>query len=106
MRRLQPVAVMSWTDQAACRDVSEDVFFPPKNEAGKADKVLEAKSVCRRCPVILECRAHAFSYPETVGIWGGLLPIERGFRSYLAYRTTFTPAHVAWLIEGGDLDEW
>lgn len=37
----------------------------------------EAKSVCRRCPVIGECRDYALANPSVSGTWGGLTEQER-----------------------------
>ena len=35
-----------------------------------------AKDVCRRCPVLAQCRAHGLAC-EDYGIWGGLTAKER-----------------------------
>ena len=37
----------------------------------------KAKEVCRRCPVIEECRRHALATHEPYGVWGGLSESER-----------------------------
>ena len=36
-----------------------------------------AKEMCRRCPVINQCRSHALEVGEPYGIWGGLSETER-----------------------------
>ncbi len=36
-----------------------------------------AKEMCRRCPVIEQCRSHALEVGEPYGIWGGLSETER-----------------------------
>jgi WhiB family redox-sensing transcriptional regulator len=33
--------------------------------------------MCRRCPVMAQCRAHALEVGESYGIWGGLSESER-----------------------------
>jgi WhiB family redox-sensing transcriptional regulator len=33
--------------------------------------------MCRRCPVMAQCRAHALEVGEPYGIWGGLSESER-----------------------------
>ncbi|HEX5116122.1 MAG TPA: WhiB family transcriptional regulator [Pseudonocardiaceae bacterium] len=36
------------------------------------------KAVCRSCPVLRQCRAHALAVREPYGIWGGPSRLERG----------------------------
>jgi WhiB family redox-sensing transcriptional regulator len=68
-----------WPDRAACRGYPQHVFFPEKGESTS-----EAKAVCARCPVLVECAAWARSAPEHYGIWGGLSPkARRGDRIWL-----------------------
>lgn len=69
----------SWQLQAACRDVSNAVFFHPENERGNARALREeqAKAVCRRCPVMTLCREYALNVAEPYGVWGGLGEHER-----------------------------
>ncbi|GAS92660.1 WhiB family transcriptional regulator [Mycolicibacterium brisbanense] len=53
-----------WRDQAACRDMDPELFFPlPSDLAGRE----AAFQVCDRCPVRVECRAVA----QRFGVWGG-----------------------------------
>jgi WhiB family transcriptional regulator, redox-sensing transcriptional regulator len=60
-----------WFDDAACRDVGTDVFFPT-SEA----HATEAKAICAVCPVREECLEHALeTRPD--GVWGGLTATER-----------------------------
>jgi WhiB family transcriptional regulator, redox-sensing transcriptional regulator len=33
--------------------------------------------MCRQCPVVAQCRAHALAVGEPYGIWGGLSESER-----------------------------
>jgi WhiB family redox-sensing transcriptional regulator len=61
-----------WFDDAACRDVGTDVFFPvSESQAG------EAKAICATCPVRDECLEFALETRPGDGVWGGLTPTER-----------------------------
>jgi WhiB family redox-sensing transcriptional regulator len=68
-----------WREEANCIGVDLEIFFPdiPTNRSS-----LEAKVLCRACPVSLECLEEALAQPEEFGIFGGLSPYERqGLRS-------------------------
>jgi hypothetical protein len=68
---------VTWKTRAACRDFPPEridaVWFSPK------DDYVEAKDVCSRCPVILDCRTAGRH--ERWGVWGGLAPKDRGVRA-------------------------
>ena len=51
----------------------------PDGERGRAraDREQRAKELCRRCPVIAQCRAHALAVGEPFGVWGGLSESDR-----------------------------
>lgn len=68
-----------WQLHAACRDLRSSRFFHPDNERGerRARRERQAKAVCRRCPVIAQCREHALKAQEPYGVWGGLGEQER-----------------------------
>src|SRR5438270_4777966 len=61
-----------WRDQAACRGLDVDAFFPD-DDAGTA----EAKAVCARCPVRTACLEFALAARQDDGVWGGLTAAER-----------------------------
>jgi WhiB family redox-sensing transcriptional regulator len=61
-----------WFDDAACRGVDTDVFFPVSD--AHAD---EAKAICATCPVREQCLEFALETRPAEGVWGGLTPIER-----------------------------
>jgi WhiB family transcriptional regulator, redox-sensing transcriptional regulator len=68
---------MSWRDQAACRSVDGEIFFPI-GETGTAVRlqIMQAKTLCRSCPVLDKCREWAIDdLPD--GIAGGLTADER-----------------------------
>ncbi|MFC9835932.1 WhiB family transcriptional regulator [Rhodococcus sp. NPDC127530] len=68
-----------WQIHARCRGVESSVFFHPDGERGNArsNRERRAKAICRRCPVLVECRDHALNVTEPFGIWGGLTASER-----------------------------
>ena len=57
---------LSWQDDAACRGMGTDVFFPLPG--GRAEA---AQRVCSRCPVRSWCAD--YGRDEQHGIWGGVL---------------------------------
>lgn len=76
----EPVAdTWGWQQAGLCRSRSSELFFHPEGERGTAKRTREerAKEVCRNCPVIAECRAHALTVQEPYGVWGGLTEEER-----------------------------
>ncbi len=59
-------------DDAACRDVDTEVFFPAsESQAGPA------QAICAVCPVREECLEYALETRPGDGVWGGLTPTER-----------------------------
>lgn len=73
-----------WMADAACRGANPEVWFPT-NASGKSrrsrfiDADIEyARSICIGCPVREDCLSYARATGELQGIWGGLLPEERG----------------------------
>lgn len=67
-----------WQDQALCRRVDAERFFNDDRVARKDQRRREvaAKRVCRHCPVVQDCLAHAL-HSEAHGVWGGLTAAER-----------------------------
>ncbi|WP_138945273.1 WhiB family transcriptional regulator [Plantibacter sp. M259] len=63
---------MSWEDDALCRTVSPDEFFP---ELGGSASY--ARQVCELCAVTSSCLAYALRRGEKWGVWGGTTPQER-----------------------------
>ncbi len=63
-----------WRAWAECAGLDTEIFYPePLTPDTKAD----AKAVCARCPVRLDCLAEAIAANEPFGIRGGLTPRER-----------------------------
>jgi WhiB family redox-sensing transcriptional regulator len=63
---------LEWQEEALCREVDGDMFFPLKGGSTRA-----AKAVCRRCPVTLSCLEWALDTNERHGIYGGYSERER-----------------------------
>lgn len=55
-----------------CGQADPEAFYP---EPGSSS--VEAKKVCRHCPVRVECLRWALETREQWGVWGGLSARER-----------------------------
>jgi WhiB family redox-sensing transcriptional regulator len=66
-----------WRDQAACREVDPELFFPIGHGPAAQAQIVDAKAVCARCPVVQECLAWALETGQDAGVWGGLTEEER-----------------------------
>jgi WhiB family transcriptional regulator, redox-sensing transcriptional regulator len=67
-----------WLDQAACRELDPERFFP---ESGEHTKAAEAKATCASCQVRDQCLDLAVKAAGGLdadhGVFGGTLPAER-----------------------------
>lgn len=61
-----------WTDGALCTQVDADLWFPVQGASTK-----EARAICARCDVRLQCLEYALAHNERTGIWGGLTERQR-----------------------------
>lgn len=71
---------ITWQELALCRGADANLFFAPQHQESKEERLAredEAKSICARCPVRVECLAFALATREPHGIWGGMNEIER-----------------------------
>jgi WhiB family redox-sensing transcriptional regulator len=70
---------LGWMDEAACKGMATDRFFPEQGEGRKAS---EAKAICAGCQVQEPCRELAVRGADSLdsdhGIFGGTVPTERG----------------------------
>ena len=72
MTLTNPRTDTAWRQEAACRDLDTDLFFPvTEEEAGPA------KAVCATCPVREACLEFALLTRQDDGVWGGLDGAER-----------------------------
>ena len=62
----------TWREQAACRHVPVEIFFPAVEHEAE-----EAKAVCNSCLVQAPCLEFSFEANERFGVWGGLTSQER-----------------------------
>jgi WhiB family transcriptional regulator, redox-sensing transcriptional regulator len=68
---------MDWRHRAICRDEDPELFFPVGTSGPALLQIAEAKSVCRRCPVVSECLTWALESGQDAGVWGGMSEDER-----------------------------
>ena len=68
---------MDWRHHAACREVDPELFFPIGNTGPALLQIDEAKTVCRRCPVMDSCLQWALESGQDSGVWGGMSEDER-----------------------------
>lgn len=74
---MKPVDRDHWIEDALCRGLDAEVFFP----VSTADnKYREAKLICRQCKVKKQCLSlviHLPDHDDKWGVFGGLDPHER-----------------------------
>jgi len=63
-----------WMASAVCSQIGGDMWFAEKSEWAT---VVQAKILCRQCPVRTQCLAYAMENNERFGVWGGLSPRQR-----------------------------
>lgn len=68
---------LGWRDQASCRHVDTNLFFPAGTTGDAQGQVEAAKAVCRSCPVQVACLEFAIATGQDDGIWGGKDEAER-----------------------------
>ncbi|QDQ95069.1 WhiB family transcriptional regulator [Rhodococcus sp. WB9] len=72
-----PVGREDWRLHARCRGMDIAVFYSGDDyHHSQRRQEQVAKTICRQCPVITECRECAIHFGEQHGIWGGLNPRE------------------------------
>lgn len=67
----------TWRDDAACRDMDVNTFFPPK---GRNDLIDAALGICAGCPVKRQCLHYELTtvtYADSHGVVGGTTEKER-----------------------------
>lgn len=69
----------AWQLVGACRKEDSELFFHPEGERGSraVNRENAAKAICVRCPVLVECAAHALAVREPYGVWGGMTEHDR-----------------------------
>lgn len=69
---VKPGLSTAWKAAGECRSVPPHLFFPERGESTK-----DAKAICARCQVRVECLEFAIENCEKFGIWGGTSEKER-----------------------------
>ncbi|MYS83350.1 WhiB family transcriptional regulator [Embleya scabrispora] len=76
------VRTATWTPPVAgaCATADRQLFlgYPGEPVVARLAREEDAKRVCARCSVLLECRASALAETTPVGVRGGLTANERG----------------------------
>lgn len=67
---------LTWSQRGACRNEDTALFFPEFAHPKSSARIMQAKEICMRCSVRLQCVDYALKY-ENVGIWGGMTEAER-----------------------------
>ena len=75
-----------WRDQAACRRLDPDLFFPISTSGASLPQTETARRVCERCPVLTACLRWALDTGQVSGIWGGTTEEERRAMRYAPSR--------------------
>jgi WhiB family redox-sensing transcriptional regulator len=66
-----------WTGEAACAHDDPELFFPEGTAGPALYQAVQARQVCRSCPVRTPCLRFALEHSLGFGIWGGTTPEER-----------------------------
>ncbi|MFZ4176667.1 WhiB family transcriptional regulator [Streptomyces griseoincarnatus] len=67
----------NWREDGACTREDPELFFPMGNTGLALLQIEEAKSVCRRCPVLERCASWSLELGEAHGVWGGMSEDDR-----------------------------
>lgn len=68
---------MDWRKRGKCKNEDPELFFPVGTSGPALLQIAEAKTVCRRCPVVTECLTWALESGQDAGVWGGMSEDER-----------------------------
>ena len=69
--------VARWREQASCRLIDQDLFFPVGSSGDAIEQIEAAKKVCESCPVRSPCLQFALETNQEAGIWGATSEEER-----------------------------
>lgn len=62
---------------ALCRDEDPELFFPVGSKGPAAEQAERAKAVCRRCPLIEQCRKEIENWAGACGVWAATSEEDR-----------------------------
>ena len=63
---------IQWMDDALCRQIDQDLFFP--EHGGKPEPAIK---ICKKCNVQNECLTYALTFSTVFGVWGGTTEAQR-----------------------------
>ncbi|HEU4830932.1 MAG TPA: WhiB family transcriptional regulator [Candidatus Saccharimonadales bacterium] len=63
---------VAWDKRGLCGQTDPEAFFPEKGGSTK-----DAKKICAKCDVRVQCLEYALETDQKFGIWGGLSERER-----------------------------
>ena len=66
-----------WQEEAICAREDPELFFPIGTTRQARIQAEQAKEVCKKCPVVVECLKYALDTSSDFGIWGGKSEAER-----------------------------
>lgn len=66
-----------WRAFAVCRDEDPELFFPVGEGSNAEFQTEQAKAVCRRCPVMVDCEKWTARVRPEYGVFAGLDPRQR-----------------------------
>ncbi|GHD43003.1 WhiB family transcriptional regulator [Streptomyces galbus] len=98
-----PTTPPHWRDRAACIGEDPEIFFPLSDGLAAGADARAAMAVCRRCPVLLDCRSWAVEHGEDDGIWGATTAAQRRALRRAGGDTLASPVHVRG--EAGDTQD-
>ena len=67
----------NWRQRAACLAEDPELFFPIGTTGPAIRQAEEARTICRRCPVVTECLSWALDTGVEHGVWGAQTEDER-----------------------------
>jgi WhiB family redox-sensing transcriptional regulator len=98
-----PTTPPHWRDRAACIGEDPEIFFPLSDGLAAGADARAAMAVCRRCPVLLDCRSWAVEHGEDDGIWGATTAAQRRALRRAGHDTLASPVYVRG--EAGDIQD-
>jgi WhiB family transcriptional regulator, redox-sensing transcriptional regulator len=78
-----------WKLRGACSTANAVLFYKPagrETPAQRQRREQAAKTICRSCPVIAQCKADGDARGDRWSIYAGLTPEDRGYNATTGYR--------------------
>lgn len=70
-----------FTNKASCEDHDPELWFPQEKSGNRnwtrTPDAMKARSICKECPALIECRMYSLQYSGLYGIWAALDWYER-----------------------------